>query len=192
MERSPDRPRRTTVADDEWRGLDGCPYCNGSGIHEFDPKCGGCSGLDYGPMHIPQCGVEPCICTADVLSVLKTLHRIEIERDHHKKSVTLWQAKYTEATRHEMPRLAAALNAEARADKAEAELARERQFCAASNHPRTAASQLIREHGEYKAGVAAAVKFADELSHYCSPHGVAAGYADQLRERIDNAMKGAS
>ena len=40
-----------------------------------------------------------------------------------------------------------------------------------------------------RAEVAAARKFAGEMRNFCSPHGVAVGYADRLVEAMDRAKK---
>ena len=44
------------------------------------------------------------------------------------------------------------------------------------------------ELDELRATKTAAYAFADEMGDYCSPHGVAAMYADRLRERLDQAQ----
>ena len=43
-----------------------------------------------------------------------------------------------------------------------------------------------------RAEVAAARKFADKMRDFCSPHGVAADYADRLVEAMDRAKEGKS
>lgn len=68
------------TGDTGWRGLEDCPFCEGAGIQYFDAKCSGCSGIPS-PSHEPACGVEPCICTTDDLSLVRHLHRVEKERD---------------------------------------------------------------------------------------------------------------
>lgn len=46
---------------------------------------------------------------------------------------------------------------------------------------------LLAEIRRLRAVEAAAYAFAEEMGDYCSPHGVAAGYAKRLRERLDDA-----
>lgn len=49
---------------------------------------------------------------------------------------------------------------------------------------------LCGENARLRAEVAAARKFAGEMRNFCSPHAVAAGYADQLEEAMDRAKEG--
>jgi hypothetical protein len=48
---------------------------------------------------------------------------------------------------------------------------------------------LCEEIGRLKEEVAAARKFAAEMRNFCSPHGVAADYADRLVEAMDRAKE---
>lgn len=48
---------------------------------------------------------------------------------------------------------------------------------------------LCEENNRLKAEVAAARKFAAEMRDFCSPHGVAADYADRLIEAMDRAKE---
>ena len=52
---------------------------------------------------------------------------------------------------------------------------------------RTAVPELLAEVKRLRAVEAAAYGFADEMGDYCSPHGVAADYAQRLRDRLNDA-----
>jgi hypothetical protein len=54
-------------------------------------------------------------------------------------------------------------------------------------HARQDVPALLAEVRRLRAVEAAARGFADEMGDYCSPHGVAADYAQRLRERLDQA-----
>jgi hypothetical protein len=43
--------------------------------------------------------------------------------------------------------------------------------------------------GRLRAQVAAARAYADQMGDYCSPHGVASRYANELRTAIDHAKE---
>lgn len=52
-----------------------------------------------------------------------------------------------------------------------------------------ASHQLQQQNtARFHAQAQAAYAFADEMGDYCSPHGVAAMYADRLRQRLDQAQ----
>jgi hypothetical protein len=54
-------------------------------------------------------------------------------------------------------------------------------------HAREDIPALLAEIERLRAVEAAARAFADEMADYCSPHGVAANYAQRLTERLDQA-----
>lgn len=54
-------------------------------------------------------------------------------------------------------------------------------------HARADVPALLAEVRRLRAVEAAAYAFADEMATYCSPHGVAADYAQRLSDRLDAA-----
>lgn len=54
-------------------------------------------------------------------------------------------------------------------------------------HAREDVPALLAEVQRLRAISAAAHAFADEMGDYCSPHGVAADYAQRLRDRLNDA-----
>lgn len=54
-------------------------------------------------------------------------------------------------------------------------------------HARTDVPALLAEVNRLRSVEAAAYGFADEMADYCSPHGVAADYAQRLRDRLNTA-----
>jgi hypothetical protein len=55
---------------------------------------------------------------------------------------------------------------------------------------KTVAGVRDMELAQARAEAAAARKFAGEMRDFCSPHGVAMGYADRLVEAMDRAKEG--